>query len=211
MNEPAVREAKTQAQLVDRYTAALMNTFGPPQRLLARGDGCEVFDVDGARYLDLLGGIAVNVLGHGHPTVTAAITAQLSTLGHISNFFSSAPQINLAERLLEIVQVPVPSKVFFTNSGTEAIEAAIKIARRTGRPGIVAAEGAFHGRTTGALALTHKPAYREPFEPLMPGVSHVPYGDIDALRAAVTGQTGAVILEPILGEGGVIPAPTGYL
>lgn len=197
--------------LTRRYTGALMNTFGPPQRILARGAGCEVFDVDGNRYLDLLGGIAVNALGHGHPTLTAAITAQFSTLGHISNFFSSAPQVTLAERLLEVAAAPEGSKVFFTNSGTEATEAAIKIARRTGRPGLVAAEGAFHGRSTGALALTHKATYRKPFEPLMPGVSHVPYGDVEALRAAVGPDTGAVVLEPVLGEGGVVPAPPGYL
>lgn len=199
------------ADLTTRYTHALMNTFGPPQRILARGAGCEVVDVEGNRYLDLLGGIAVNALGHAHPTVTAAVAAQLGTLGHISNFFSSAPQISLAEALLDISAAPEGSRVFFTNSGTESIEAAIKVARCTGRPGLVAAVGAFHGRSTGALALTHKHAYREPFEPLMPGVTHVPFGDADALAAAVDERTGAVVLEPIQGEGGIRLPPPGYL
>lgn len=211
MNELVGSTPGGQAELTDRYRASVMNTFGPPQRILARGDGCEVFDTDGRRYLDLLAGIAVNALGHGHPTLTGAITAQIATLGHVSNFFASVPQVTLAERLLELTRAPEGSRVFFTNSGTESIEAAVKIARRTGRPGIVAAEGAFHGRSTGALALTHKAAYREPFEPLLPGVSHVPYGDVAALRAAVTSRTGAVVLEPVLGEGGVVPAPPGYL
>ncbi|PID54586.1 MAG: acetylornithine aminotransferase [Micrococcales bacterium] len=199
------------AALTDRYAHALLNTFGPPQRILVRGNGCEVFDADGRRYLDLLAGVAVNALGHAHPTATGAVGAQLSTLGHISNFFSSGPQIGLAEKLLEISRAAPGSRVFFTNSGTESVEAAIKIARRTGRSGLVAAEGAFHGRSTGALALTHKAAYREPFEPLLPGVTHVRYADVDALAAAVDETTAAVVLEPIQGEGGIHPAPPGYL
>lgn len=193
----------------DRYSAALMNTFGEPKRLLVRGEGCYVWDSEGRRYLDLLGGLAVNAVGHAHPGLVAAVTAQLATLGHVSNFFASGPQILLAERLLELVGEP--GRVFFTNSGAEANEAAFKIARRTGRPKIVAADGAFHGRTAAALSLTGKPSIREPFEPLVPGVVHVPYGDAGALAAAVDDQTAAVVLEPIQGEAGVRVPPPGYL
>ncbi|WP_088288908.1 acetylornithine transaminase [Kineosporia sp. A_224] len=194
-----------------RYSSAVMNTFGTPQRVLVRGEGCYVWDADGTRYLDLLGGIAVNVLGHAHPFLTSAVTAQLATLGHVSNFFATAPQVALAERILELLDAPAGSRVFFTNSGTEANEGAFKLARRTGRSGMVAAEGAFHGRTMGALALTHKPAYREPFEPLPGDVVHVPFGDVAALGAAVGPGTAAVVLEPVQGEAGVRPAPAGYL
>ena len=173
------------APWLDRYEGALLNLFGRPQLVLEHGDGAWVWDVDGRRYLDLVGGIAVNALGHNHPALVAAVSKQAGQLVHVSNFFTSVPQVELAERLLSLAGAPTGSKVFFCNSGAEALEAAIKLARRTGRTGIVAAEGAFHGRTTGALALTHKPAYREPFEPLIPGVTHVPWGDVDALRAAV--------------------------
>lgn len=197
------------AAWLDRYGAALMNTFGRPQRVLVRGEGCYVWDADGRRYLDLLGGLAVNALGHAHPLLSSAISAQLATLGHVSNFFASGPQIALAERLLELVGAP--GKVFFANSGSEANEAAFKIARRTGRTKIVAAEGGFHGRTAGALALTGKPSIREPFEPLLPGVVHVPYGDAGALAAAVDDETAAVFLEPVQGEAGVRVPPPGYL
>jgi acetylornithine/N-succinyldiaminopimelate aminotransferase len=195
----------------ERHANALMNTFGPPQRVLVRGEGCYVWDADGNRYLDLLAGIAVNALGHAHPLLVSAVTAQLATLGHISNFFASAPQIALAERLLDLLRAPAGSRVFFTNSGTEAMEAAVKLSRRTGRAGLVAAEGAFHGRTMGALALTHKPAYRTPFEPLPGHVVHVPFGDAEALAAAVDERTAAIVLEPVQGEGGVRPVPRGYL
>ncbi|HEY6795912.1 MAG TPA: acetylornithine transaminase [Kineosporiaceae bacterium] len=199
------------AAWLDRYAGALMNTFGTPQRLLVRGEGCYVWDADGRRYLDLLAGIAVNVLGHAHPFLVSAITAQLATLGHVSNVFASAPQVVLAERLLEISDAPAGSRVFLCNSGTEANEAAFKIARRTGRAGMVAAEGGFHGRTMGALALTHKPAYRHPFEPLPGDVVHVPYGDDEALAAVVGERTAAVVLEPIQGEAGAVAPPAGYL
>jgi acetylornithine aminotransferase len=198
-------------ELLERYTGSLMNTLGTPSRVLVRGDGCEVWDADGRRYLDLLAGIAVNCLGHAHPTLVGAVTSQLSTLGHISNFFTSAPQIALAESLLDLMSAPAGSRVFLANTGTEAVEAAFKIARRTGRPRILAAEGGFHGRTMGALALTHKPAYREPFEPLPAGVTHLPYGDLDALAAALDDTVAAVVLEPIQGEAGVRVAPPGYL
>ncbi|WP_028636700.1 acetylornithine transaminase [Nocardioides sp. URHA0032] len=196
----------------ERYAASLMNTFGPPKLVLARGEGAHVWDTDGKEYVDLLGGIAVNALGHGHPALVEAITTQLQTLGHISNFFTSAPQVELAERLLDLLGVGAGGgKVFLTNSGTEANEAAFKLTRRTGRTHVVAAEGSFHGRTMGALALTAKAAYRTPFAPLPGDVTFVPYGDADALAAAVTDQTAAVLLEPIQGEAGVVVPPEGYL
>jgi acetylornithine/N-succinyldiaminopimelate aminotransferase len=195
---------------VERYRRALMPTYGTPRRVLVRGDGCYVWDEDGRRYLDLLGGLAVNVLGHGHPALVTAVTGQLKTLGQVSNFFATPPQIALAERLLQLSGV-ADGRVFFVNSGTEALEAAFKIARRTGRPKIVAADGGFHGRTMGSLALTGKAAIREPFEPLPGGVVHVPYGDANALWGVVDAQTAAVVLEPIQGEAGVRVPPTGYL
>ncbi|MGN6612141.1 MAG: acetylornithine transaminase [Angustibacter sp.] len=199
------------AQWLQRYAAALLPTYGTPQRVLVRGEGAYVWDADGRRYLDLLGGIATNALGHAHPTLVGAVTAQLSTLGHVSNFFASAPQVALAERLLGLLDAPQGSRVFFANSGAEANEGAFKIARRTGRPRILALEGAFHGRTLGALALTHKPAYREPFEPLPGGVEHLPFGDLAALEAALDDQVAALVLEPVQGEAGVRPLPEGYL
>jgi acetylornithine aminotransferase len=198
--------------LQERYAASLMNTFGTPRLVLARGQGAHVWDVDGREYVDLLGGIAVNALGHGHPAVVEAIMAQLQTLGHVSNFFTTTPQIELAEKLLDLLGVASGGgKVFFTNSGTEANEAAFKLTRRTGRTHIVAAQGAFHGRTMGALALTAKEAYREPFEPLPGEVTFVPYDDAEALAAAVTDETAAIVLEPIQGEAGVVVPPDGYL
>ena len=199
------------ATLLERYEHALLPVFGRPALVLDHGEGAWVWDVDGRRYLDLVGGIAVNALGHAHPALVAAVREQAGRLLHISNLFTSAPQVELAERVLALAEAPAGSAVFFCNSGSEAVEAAVKLARRTGRTGIVAAEGGFHGRTTGAVALTHKPAYREPFAPLLPGVTHMPYGDADALRAAVTPQTSALVLEPIQGEAGVIPADTAYL
>ena len=195
--------------LQERYAGALMNTFGPPRLALVRGEGARVWDDAGREYIDFFGGIAVNALGHAHPALVDAVTSQLRTLGHVSNFFTTGPQVELAERLLALLGSE--GRVFFTNSGTEANEAALKLTRRTGRTRLVAAEGSFHGRTMGALALTHKPAYREPFEPLPGEVSWVPYGDIDALRAAVDDRTAAVVLEPIQGEAGVVVPPDGYL
>ena len=198
--------------LLGRYEKALLGVFGLPSLVIERGEGAYVWDADGKRYLDLVAGIAVNVLGHNHPELVAAVSHQIGQVAHISNFYTSRPQIELAERLLSIAGAPDGSRVFFANSGTEAIEGAIKLARRMGRVGVIAAEGGFHGRSTGALALTAKAAYREPFEPLLPGVRHVPYGDIDALaRAVAMDDIGAVVLEPIQGEGGVIEAGTDYL
>jgi acetylornithine aminotransferase len=197
------------SDLRSRYAGALMNTFGPPKLVLTRGQGARVWDDAGKEYLDLLGGIAVNALGHAHPALVEAVTHQLQTLGHVSNFFATEPQVELAERLLSLLGAE--GKVFFTNSGAEANEAAFKATRRTGRTHVVAAEGGFHGRTMGALALTSKAAYREPFEPLPGGVTFVPYGDAGALAEAVTDETAAVVLEPIQGEAGVIIPPAGYL
>ncbi|HEY5518341.1 MAG TPA: acetylornithine transaminase [Cellulomonas sp.] len=199
------------ARWTERYTRAVMGTFGTPQRVLVRGEGAYVWDADGKRYLDLLAGIAVNALGHAHPTLTAAICAQLGTLGHVSNFFATPTQIALAERLLDLAGAGEGSRVFFANSGTEANEAAFKMARRTGRPRILALEGSFHGRTMGALALTHKAAYREPFEPLPGGVEFLPFGDTAALEAAMGDDVAALVVEPIQGEAGVRPLPPGYL
>mgnify|MGYP001096339287 CR=1 FL=1 len=205
------------SEWLSRYSSSLMNVFGTPQRVLVRGAGCLVWDADGKEYLDLLGGIAVNALGHAHPFVTSVIASQLATLGHVSNFFTSPTQVALAEKLLELAHAPAGSKVFFSNSGTEANEAAFKLARRntgkadTQRTKIIALEGAFHGRTMGALALTAKEAYRAPFEPLPGGVVHIPFGDIAALEAAVDDTVAAVFLEPIQGEAGVRPLPPGYL
>ncbi|RYV49455.1 acetylornithine transaminase [Pengzhenrongella frigida] len=199
------------AHWTERYTHAVMDTFGTPQRVLVRGEGVYVWDADGKRYLDLLAGIAVNALGHAHPTLTAAISAQLGTLGHVSNFFGTPTQIALAERLLDLADAGEGSRVFFTNSGTEANEAAFKMSRRTGRPRILALEGSFHGRTMGALALTHKAAYRAPFEPLPGGVEFIPFGDTAALEAALRDDVAALFVEPIQGEAGVRPLPPGYL
>ena len=199
-----------QERYAARYAQSLMNTFGPPKLTLVRGEGAHVWDADGKEYVDLLGGIAVNALGHGHPALVAAVTTQLQTLGHVSNFFATEPQIGLAEKLLALLDAG-PGKVFFTNSGAEANEAAFKLTRRTGRTHVVAAEGGFHGRTMGALALTSKAAYREPFEPLPGDVTFVPYGDERALAEAVTDRTAAILLEPIQGEAGVEVPPEGYL
>jgi acetylornithine/N-succinyldiaminopimelate aminotransferase len=204
------RFATVGADLAARYDGALMRTYGAPQRVLVRGEGCHVWDADGRRYLDLLGGLAVNALGHAHPRVVDAITTQLTTLGHVSNFFATPPQIALAERLLTLVGATA-GRVFLTNSGTEANEAALKATRRTGRTRIVSTVGAFHGRSMGALALTWKPAYREPFEPLPGDVVFVEYGDVDALAAAVDDRTAAFVVEPIQGENGVVPPPADYL
>jgi acetylornithine/N-succinyldiaminopimelate aminotransferase len=203
-----------QAQLTQRYTEVLMNTFGAPKRVFVRGEGVHLWDADGNRYLDLLAGLAVNALGHAHPQVIGAISAQLSTLGHVSNFFATPTQIALAEKLAGFVTAnrpELPARVFFTNSGTEANEAGFKITRRTGRTRLIAMEGSFHGRSLGALALTSNPAYREPFEPLPGEVTFVPYGDADALAAVLDDRVAAVILEPVQGENGVVEPPSDYL
>ncbi|HYO86639.1 MAG TPA: acetylornithine transaminase [Dermatophilaceae bacterium] len=202
------------SRLLDRYGRSLLGVFGRPQRVLTHGSGCYVYDADGRRYLDLMAGLAVSALGHNHPRLVSAICEQASRLVHVSNFYTSVPQIELAERLLALAGAPAGSAVFFGNSGTEAVEAAIKLTRRTGRRRILAAEGSFHGRSTGALALTWKPDYRQPFDPLLPGVTHVPYNDDTAVKevfAADPDGIAALVLEPIQGEAGVVPADPGYL
>jgi acetylornithine/N-succinyldiaminopimelate aminotransferase len=206
------------ATYLDRYQASLTGVFGAPSRVLVKGEGIHVWDADGRRYADFLGGIAVNALGHAHPALVRAVTGQLGTLGHISNLFTSAPQIGLAERLLELAQAPEGSTVFFANSGSEANEAVLKLARRHGhedpsgrRTRILALENSFHGRTMGSLAMTWKPAYREPFEPLPGGVEFLPGGDAGALEAALDETVSAVVIEPVQGESGVHGWPAGYL
>ncbi|WP_067697575.1 acetylornithine transaminase [Nocardia jejuensis] len=203
------------AEIQQRWSAALMNNYGTPKIALVRGAGAVVYDADGKRYLDFLGGIAVNSLGHAHPAILEAVTHQLGTLGHVSNLYASEPVIELAERLLahfgDGLSGDGHGKAFFCNSGTEANEAAFKMARLTGKTKIVACEEAFHGRTMGALALTGQPAKREPFAPMPAGVVHVPYGDALALAAAVDKDTAAVFLEPIMGESGVVVPPADYL
>ena len=210
-------DGTTGATWLDRYTDAVMNTFGTPGRVLVRGQGVHLWDADGKEYTDLLAGIAVNCLGHAHPAIVEAVTTQLSTLGHVSNFFTTPAQVRLAEELISLTLPGWPahdSRVFLANSGTEANEAAFKIARRHGggsRPRVLALQDAFHGRTMGALALTHKAAYREPFEPLPGGVEFIPAGDIEALRGALGPDVAALIVEPIQGEAGVRELPAGYL
>lgn len=202
----------TNAKGLERYSKALMGTFGTPLAVLERGEGNYVWDAEGKRYLDLLGGIAVNALGHADPEWVAAVTAQAGAVSHVSNFFASEPQIRLAERLLEITDAPAGSRVFLCNSGTEANEAALKMVRLTGRTRVLSLEEAFHGRSTGALTLTHKEAYRAPFEPLAPGVDWIPANDIGALEAALSANdVAALFIEPIQGEAGVKPLTDEYL
>ncbi|MFI7101583.1 acetylornithine transaminase [Streptomyces sp. NPDC050161] len=197
------------ADLGRRWQGAMMDNFGTPRLALVRGEGTHLWDADGKEYLDFLGGIAVNALGHAHPAVVRAVSDQVATLGHVSNFFVAEPTVALAERLLALAGRQ--GRVYFSNSGAEAVEAAFKIGRLTGRRHMVSAAGGFHGRTMGALALTAQPAKQAPFAPLPGDVDHVPYGDVEALRAAVTTDTALVILEPLQGENGVVPPPPGYL
>lgn len=193
-----------------RWRESLMSNYGTPPIELVRGAGARVWDSEGREYLDLLGGIAVNALGHAHPRLIEAVSTQLSTLGHTSNLAATRPTIELARRLRGLLQQP-DARVFFCNSGTEANEAAFKLARLTGRTGMVVAQGGFHGRTMGSLALTAQPAKQDPFRPLPGEVTAVPFGDATALAAAVNGRTAAIVLEPIQGESGVIVPPAGYL
>ncbi|MGW1197024.1 acetylornithine transaminase [Streptomyces sp. NPDC002536] len=199
----------TNDELTRRWQGALMGNYGTPRIPLVRGEGPAVWDADGKRYLDFVGGIAVNALGHAHPAVVRAVTEQIATLGHVSNLFTAEPTVALAERLLALAGRP--GRVYFSNSGAEAVEAAFKIGRRTGRTHMVSAAGGFHGRTMGALALTGQPTKQEPFLPLPGDVTHVPFGDAEALRAAVTTETALVVLEPVQGENGVVVPPPGYL
>ncbi len=196
-------------ELARRWSAVMMTNYKTPPVALASGSGATVRDVDGREYTDLLGGIATTILGHAHPKVVEAITTQARTLGHVSNLAMHEPGVTLAERLVELAGRP--GRVFFCNSGAEANETAFKISRLTGRTEVITAEGAFHGRTMGALALTGQPSKAAAFAPLPGGVRYVPYGDGDALAGAVSAETAMVLLEPMLGEGGVVPAPAGYL
>jgi len=196
--------------LSERWEAVMMNNYGTPPLALVSGDGAVVTDVDGKSYLDLLGGIAVNILGHRHPAVIEAVTRQLNTIGHTSNLYATEPGVALAEALVGLLGAD-DARVLFCNSGTEANEVAFKITRLTGRTKLVAAQDAFHGRTMGSLALTGQPSKQKPFAPLPGEVTHVPYGDAAALEAAVGDDTAAVFLEPMMGEAGVVVPPGGYL
>jgi acetylornithine/N-succinyldiaminopimelate aminotransferase len=199
--------SETRPSGAERFRDAMFSYAPTPLRVLVRGEGARVWDADGVEYLDFLAGIAVNALGHAHPVFVDAVSRQAATLAHISNYFASEPQLELAERLKRLTG---GTSVFFCNSGTEAMEAAVKVARRTGRRRILALDKSFHGRTTGALSITGKPAMREPFEPLMPGPEFLP-STIEALEAAIGPDVAAVVFEPIKGEAGVLDLPAGYL
>ncbi|WP_280457906.1 acetylornithine transaminase [Nocardia carnea] len=198
------------AQLRQRWSNVMMRNYATPEVMLTRGNGAVVYDADGNRYVDFVGGIAVNSLGHAHQAILSAVMDQLGTLGHVSNLYGSEPVVELAETLLAHFG-DGEGRAFFCNSGTEANEAAFKLARLTGRRKIIACDEAFHGRTMGALALTGQPSKRAPFEPMPPGVVHVPYGDAAMLERAVDSDTAAVFLEPMLGESGVVVPPMDYL
>ena len=196
--------------MINRWSNSVQNNYGSPSIALVKGKGLVVTDADGKQYLDFLGGIATNILGHAHPAVVKAVTKQVSILSHVSNFYVHPNAVELAEKLASMTG-DKSAKIFFCQSGAEANEAALKLSRRTGKVRVVAAQGAFHGRTMGALSLTGQPSKREPFLPLVKGVKHVPYGDIEAMRKAVTKKTAMVIIEPIMGEAGVIVPPADYL
>jgi acetylornithine aminotransferase len=197
------------SSLVDRWQQSMMDNYGTPPLALVKGEGAVLTAEDGRTYVDLLGGIAVNALGHAHPAVVQAVSQQIATLGHVSNLYVAEPPVALAELLLALAGRP--GRVLFCNSGAEANEAAFKLSRLTGRTHVVSTRGGFHGRTMGALALTGQPAKADPFRPLPGEVTHIPYGDPAALQAAVTAETAMVILEPIQGENGVVVPPAGYL
>lgn len=200
----------TNKTMIKRWNNSLQNNYGAPAIALVKGKGIVVTDADGKQYLDFLGGIATNILGHAHPTIVKAVTKQVATLSHVSNFYIHPNAVELAEKLAAMTG-DKSARVFFCQSGAEANEAALKLSRRTGKVRIVAAQGAFHGRTMGALSMTGQPSKREPFLPLVKGVKHVPYGDIEAMRKAITKKTAMVIIEPIMGEAGVIVPPADYL
>lgn len=205
-----MRKNLTKADHFSRWSSVMQYNYGTPAIQLVKGSGIEVWDVAGKKYLDFLGGIATNLLGHNHPLVSAAISKQSKTLSHISNFYAHEPGLELAEKLQSLVG-DSSARIFFCNSGAEANEAALKISRLTGKKRIVATQGSFHGRTMGALSLTGQPGKRNPFKPLIKSVKHVPYGDIKALIRSVNSRTAMVILEPIMGEAGVVVPPSGYL
>ena len=193
--------------LIEKWKNTTQNNYGVPSLALVKGKGLVVTDADGKTYLDFLGGIATNILGHAHPAIVKAVSKQVTQLSHVSNFYAHPNALALAEKLISMTGEE-SARVFFAQSGAEANEAALKLSRRTGRTHIVAAQGAFHGRTMGALSLTGQPSKREPFLPLLKGIKHVPFSDIAAMRRAINKKTAMVILEPIMGEAGVIvPAP----
>jgi acetylornithine/N-succinyldiaminopimelate aminotransferase len=200
----------TNKTMINRWSNSVQNNYGSPSIALVKGKGLVVTDADGKQYLDFLGGIATNILGHAHPAIVKAVSKQVSILSHVSNFYVHPNAVELAEKLATMTG-DKSAKVFFCQSGAEANEAALKLSRRTGKVRVVAAQGAFHGRTMGALSLTGQPSKREPFLPLVKGVKHVPYGDIEAMRKAVNKKTAMVIIEPIMGEAGVIVPPADYL
>ena len=195
---------------VTSWNDVMQGNYGVPTITLKSGKGLVVTDSAGKRYLDFLGGIATNVLGHAHPVIVRAVSRQIATLGHVSNFYSHPSGIALAAKLQELTG-DKHARVFFCNSGAEANESALKLSRKTGRSKVVATTGSFHGRTMGALSLTGQPSKRNPFKPLLKGVKHVSFGDITAMRKAVNGKTAMVIVEPIMGKAGVIVPPFGYL
>lgn len=197
-------------ELLDKWSQSIQNTYGAPSLALVSGKGLVVKDADGKVYLDFLGGIATNILGHAHPAIVKAVSHQVSVLGHVSNFYAHPNVVELAQKLTSMTG-DSDAKVFFAQSGAEANEAAIKLSRRTGRSRIVAAQGAFHGRTMGALSLTGQPKKREPFLPLLKDVRHIPYGDIAEMQRAINRKTAMFIIEPIMGEAGVIVPPADYL
>ena len=201
-------------KLLESARAHLYPNYRQPDLVMSHGEGVYVWDTSGKRYLDLYAGIAVNVLGHAHPSIVSALTAQAGRLGHMSNYFYNQPNIELAERLCRLTGM---QRVLFGNSGTEANEAMLKLVRhhffmagQVDRYRIIAFAGSFHGRTLGALALTGQDKYREGFGPL-PGVTHVPFGDLAAVERAMGPDVAGVIVETVQGEGGVLPAPTGFL
>ncbi len=204
----------SEAELVALAKSSLYPNYAQPPLVMVRGSGCDVWDASGKRYLDLFAGIAVNTLGHAHPRLVQSIAAQAAQLMHVSNYYFNEPNLRLAAQLCSLTGM---SRALFCNSGTEAIEAMLKLARRyhfsqgaTDRYRVIAFTGSFHGRTLGSLAVTGQSKYRDGFGPLA-GVTHVPFGDVDAVRAAIGPDVAAILVEPILGEGGVVPPPEGFL
>ena len=193
-----------------RWQRSIQDNYGPPTIELVSGKGSVVKDSNGNSYLDFLAGIATNVLGHAHPSIVKSVSKQIATLGHVSNFYAHPNVLELAEKLQKLTG-DKSARVFFCNSGAEANEAALKLSRKTGKYKVVATQEAFHGRTMGALSLTGQPAKRNPFKPLIKGIKHVPFGDSAAMKRAITKKTAMVIVEPIMGEAGVIVPPTDYL
>ena len=193
-----------------RWQRVIQDNYGTPSIELVSGKGSIVKDANGASYIDFLAGIATNVLGHGHPAIVKAVTKQISTLGHVSNFYSHPNVLELAEKLQKMTG-DKSARTFFCNSGAEANEAALKLSRKTGKFRVVATQEAFHGRTMGALSLTGQPSKRNPFKPLLKGIKHVPFGDSAAMKRAINKKTAMVIVEPIMGEAGVIVPPADYL